>query len=76
MVHYLTIIHIMYITYICKYIYIRFNKGIQYKKHQYFDLCLFQLHHLQYEILQKSNHLQELFVINIFPLDILNHERN
>ena len=42
---------------------------------KYFDEC-FLLHDLQYEILQKSNHLQELFLINIFPLDILNHERN
>ena len=37
---------------------------------------LFQLHDSQYEILQRSNHLQELFVINMFPLDILNNERN
>ena len=43
---------------------------------KYFDVCLFQLHDLQYEIPQKSNYLQELFVTNIFPLDILNHERN
>ena len=43
---------------------------------KYFDECFFSLHDLQYEILQKSNHLQELFFINIFPLDILNHERN
>ena len=42
----------------------------------YFDVCLFQLHDLQYEIIQKSNHLEEPFVINIFPLDILNNERN
>ena len=34
-------------------------------------MCLFQLHDLQYEILQKSNYLQELFVINIFPLEIM-----
>ena len=39
-------------------------------------MCLFQLHDLPYEILQKPNHLQELFVINIFPLHILNNERN
>ena len=56
------------------YIYI-FNFTIK-----YFDVCLFQLHfqlhNLQYEILQKSNHLQELCDINIFPLDILNHGRN
>ena len=40
------------------------------------DLCLFQLHDLQYVILQKSNNIQEILFINIFPLDILNHERN
>ena len=34
-------------------------------------MCLFQLHDLQYEILQKSNHLQERFFINI-----LNYERH
>ena len=39
-------------------------------------MCLFQLHDLQYEILLKPNHLQELFFIDIFPLDILNSERN
>ena len=39
-------------------------------------MYLFQLHDLQCEILQKSNHLQELFFVNIFPLDTLNHERN
>ena len=43
---------------------------------KYFDVCFFQLHDLQYEILLKPNHLQELFFINIFPLDILNSERN
>ena len=43
---------------------------------KYFDVCLFQLRDLQYEILQKCNYLQEPFVTNIFPLDILNHERN
>ena len=59
------------------------KQGIQYIKHiqykninfsvKHFDVCLFQLHD---EILLKSNHLQELFFINIFPLDILNSERN
>ena len=56
-----------------------YNKVFNIKKPfsvKYFDVCLFQLHDLQYEILQKSNHLHELFFINIFPLDILNHERN
>ena len=43
---------------------------------KYFDVCLCQLQDLQCEILQKSNHLQELFFINIFPLDLLNHEIN
>ena len=37
-----------------------------------FDMCLFQLQDLQYEILLKPNHLQELFFINIFPVEILN----
>ena len=32
-------------------------------------VCLsLQLHDLQYEFLQKSDHLQELIFINIFPL--------
>ena len=40
-------------------------------------MCVFfQLHDLQYKILLKPNHLPELFFINIFPLDILNSERN
>ena len=30
---------------------------------------LFRLHDIQYEILQKSNHLKEVFFINMFPLD-------
>ena len=34
------------------------------------------IYDLQYEILLKLNHLQELFFINIFPLDIFNSERN
>ena len=54
--------------------------GIQYKNInfsvKYFDVCLLELHDLQYEILLKPDHLQELFFINIFPLDILNSERN
>ena len=54
--------------------------GIQYKNInfsvKYFDVCLIELHDLQYEILLKPDHLQELFFINIFPLDILNSERN
>ena len=68
----------IYIMYVCIYIYIYkvFNiKNINFSA-KYFDVCLFQLRDLQYEILQKSNYLQEPFVINIFPLDILNHERN
>ena len=52
------------------------NINIKYKNInfsvKYFDMCLFQLHDLQYEILLKPNHLHELFFINIFPLDILN----
>ena len=40
------------------------------------DLYILYIHDLQYEILLKLNHLQELFFINIFPLDILNFERN
>ena len=36
----------------------------------------FQLHGLQHEILQKSNNLQDIFFINIFPLETLNYERN
>ena len=39
-------------------------------------MSFFQLHDLQYEILLKSKHLQELFLIAIFPLDTLNSERN
>ena len=39
-------------------------------------MSFFQLHDLQYEILLKPKHLQELFLIAIFPLDTLNSERN
>ena len=35
-------------------------------------MCLIELHDLQYVILLKPNHLQELFFINIFPVEILN----
>ena len=40
----------------------------------YVHVCLFQLHDLQHEILKQFNHLQELFFMNIFPLDILNKQ--
>ena len=47
----------------------RERQGIQYKSInfsvKYFDVYIFQLHDLQYEILPKPNHLQELFFINI-----------
>ena len=51
------------------------------QKHEFFRkifrrVSFFQLHDLLYEILLKPNHLLELFFINIFPLDVLNSERN
>ena len=57
---------------------------IKFKKHtkninfsiKYIDMFFFQLQNLQCGILQNSNHLKELFFINVFPLDILNQERN
>ena len=51
------------------YIYIYIHVSFPVKS---FDMCLFQLQDLQYEILLKPNHLQELFFINIFPVEILN----
>ena len=55
--------------------FIKFNKNLRPPPRPSFIRHL-RVHDLQHEILQKSNHLQELFFIFIFLLDILNHERN